>query len=193
MQKKIYSKLFGVVLTVLMLMQLTTPCFAILSGDTGEEVPGQGMVVFDENGFLIHSYLDMGEGWVAALERAESGKQTRIKLLSDWTPNKEDGFYYEDDDDDEYGTNNGCLYLEDEDVDIAIDLNGHSIDRKLTSATDDGHVFWVYGSTLTIYDSSEAQTGKITGAYSDEEGGAFYIRDEDSKVYIKGGTICGKR
>ena len=193
MQKKNYSKLFGVVLTVLMLMQLTTPCFAILSGDTGEEVPGQGMVVFDENGFLINSYVDMGEGWVAALERAESGKQTRNKLLSDWTPNTEDGFYYEDDDDDEYGTNNGCLYLEDEDVDIAIDLNGHSIDRKLTSATDDGHVFWVYGSTLTIYDSSEAQTGKITGAYSDEEGGAFYIRDEDSKVYIKGGTICGNK
>ena len=102
MQKKIYSKLFGIVLAVLMLMQLMTPCFALLSGDTGEVLPGQGMMVFDENGFTINSYFDMGEGWVAALERAESGKQTRIKLLSDWTPNTEDGFYYEDDDDDEY-------------------------------------------------------------------------------------------
>ena len=79
MQKKFYSKLFGVVLTVLMLMQPMTPCFALLSGDTGEVLPGQGMMVFDENGFTINSYFDMGSSISKmSVEYAGMGPLSRV-------------------------------------------------------------------------------------------------------------------
>lgn len=55
-----------------------------------------------------------------------------------------------------------------EDTTTILDLNGHTIDRNLTEATDGGTVLNVWGE-LTLCDSSTtvvANQGKITGGYS---------------------------
>ena len=57
-------------------------------------------------------------------------------------------------------------------VEVALDLNGHTIDRRLTSAVASGNVITVNG-TLTITDTSNVQTGTITGANNTDSGGAI--------------------
>lgn len=49
-----------------------------------------------------------------------------------------------------------------ENTTATIDLNGYKLDRALTKATSKGSVISVDGE-LTINDSSETKTGKITG------------------------------
>lgn len=77
-------------------------------------------------------------------------------------------------------------------VNAVIDLNGHTINRKNKSAstvTDDGHVFRAEDySTLTIKDSSYAQTGTVTGGYSTKGGGILI--QKNAVCNLEGGTIC---
>lgn len=80
------------------------------------------------------------------------------------------------------------------DKSVTIDLNGFTLDRNLTSVTDNGHVIEVFdGATLTIDDSSASEgnsgTGVITGGYS-KRGGGFYV-NSGATLNIKGGTITG--
>ena len=85
----------------------------------------------------------------------------------------------------------GYIYVP-EGVTATIDLNGHTIDRGLTSAVANGYVIWVAGS-LTVTDSGTG--GKIKGGmdssadhvscvkvYSDNGGAAFILQ---------GGTLIG--
>lgn len=73
---------------------------------------------------------------------------------------------------------------------VTIDLNGHKLDRQLTSSDSDGHVIEVTdGSDLTIKDS--IGTGIITGGYA-KNGGGINI-DSESICTITGGTITGNR
>ncbi len=76
---------------------------------------------------------------------------------------------------------------------FTIDLAGHTINRNLSSENEnnDGHVFDVNKGTVTIKDSSESKTGKITGG-SDENGGAIVIGGEGT-LNIEGVTISGNR
>ena len=75
---------------------------------------------------------------------------------------------------------------------FTIDLNGHTLNRNLSSRSSYGSVIGMYmenGQTLTIKDSSQAKTGKITGGFSGE-GGGIYVA---SRTHLKfeGGTIAG--
>ncbi|MBQ9390577.1 MAG: Cna B-type domain-containing protein, partial [Lachnospiraceae bacterium] len=92
-----------------------------------------------------------------------------------------------------YCAKSGDKYLEIKDnKDITIDLNGHTLDRKCSSASDEGHVFVIRGgSKLTITDSSNNNAGRITGGFSDK-GGAFYV-ENGATLSITGGTISGNR
>ena len=86
-----------------------------------------------------------------------------------------------------------------------IDLNGHTIDRNLSSAEEDGHVFFVTGDPtdpeyqagtvtrfeLLIQDSSPNKTGKITGGYA-VNGGGFYC-EYPARLNLQGITISGNR
>ena len=85
----------------------------------------------------------------------------------------------------------------------SIDLRGHTIDRNLSSAESDGHVFFVSGDPtdpdisgnspnkyqLVITDSSADKTGKITGGYA-ENGGGIYC-EYPAKISLMGVTITG--
>lgn len=78
-------------------------------------------------------------------------------------------------------------------VNAVIELNGHTINRKNTSAsvvTDDGHAFRVEDNgTLTIKDSSNAQTGTVTGGYSTKGGGILIHKN--AVCTLEGGTLSG--
>ena len=71
-----------------------------------------------------------------------------------------------------------------------VDLNGHTLDRRLNDDDDDGHVFELTGnSTLTIRDT--AGSGRVTGGFA-EHGGAINIH-EGSTCNVEGGTFMGNR
>ena len=69
---------------------------------------------------------------------------------------------------------------------VTLDLNGHTLDRGLSSSTNYGHVLKVIsGSTLTINDASGDNSGIIKGAYTGVGGGISNY----GTIIINGGTI----
>ena len=73
-------------------------------------------------------------------------------------------------------------------VSVTIDLNGHTLNRGLTSSASYGHVLKIIkGSKLTINDSSGDNSGRITGAYA-YDGGAI---NNAGTLIVNGGTISG--
>ena len=77
---------------------------------------------------------------------------------------------------------------------VTIDLNGHTIDRGLTEATEavsDGRIFTVSG-TLTIKDTSASENGKITGGFSSTNGGAILV-NEGGVLNLEKGEISGNK
>ena len=130
-------------------------------------------------------YTDHATGWSAALELADDGIETTVKLFADWIADREKGFVCPDG-----GSRGGALYV-DEDG-ITLDLNGYTIDRNANKEASSyaSSVFFVDYSDFTIDDTSEAKSGKITGGYS-KLGGAFYILR--STLTINGGNICGNK
>lgn len=77
---------------------------------------------------------------------------------------------------------------------VILDLNGHIINRNLTHAVGDGRVFNIDNhASLTIRDSSVGQTGKITGAWNeDDNGGCIYV-SSGSTLNLEGGSIEGNK
>ena len=70
-----------------------------------------------------------------------------------------------------------------------IDLNGHTIDRNLSSADPDGHVFRISGGELAIVNDSTDAEGTITGGFAENGGGIYF--ESPSKFIIRGITITG--
>jgi hypothetical protein len=68
---------------------------------------------------------------------------------------------------------------------VTLDLNGHTINRNLTAAANNGYVIGVDG-TLTINDSSDSNTGSITGGNSTNKCGGVYV---SGTFTMNGGTI----
>ena len=72
---------------------------------------------------------------------------------------------------------------------ITIDLNGHTINRNLTAAISGGNVIKNSGN-LTITDTSDANTGKITGGWTTSSGGGIY---SNGTLTLESGTISGNK
>lgn len=161
--KKLWSLLLALVFT----------CGLILPAVTNH-VYASGGVAMTVNGT---EYSSHGEGWAQAVRLANGGEKTNIILYADW--NAENGnFSYSN------GTDKGYLYLNDSDVDLSINLNGHVINRGLTNAVSDGQVFKISGGKLTITDS--VGTGRITGGNNTGNGGAFCVENRATLVLEKG-------
>ena len=135
-------------------------------------------------------FYDRTKGWVYVIEQSEI-TDVKLTLHSDWVA-RNSNFSYRN------GTYYGALYISDDcEHNITIDLNGYTIDRGLTHWSTTGYVFYINtNGSLTIMDSSEEQTGTITGAYCGNNadnlpfsGGAFYV--DYGTLYIKGGNITG--
>ena len=69
---------------------------------------------------------------------------------------------------------------------VTLDLNGHTIDRGQTEPVGNTSVINIEG-TLTLNDSSNPSTGKITGGYSNQGGGA----NVGGTFTMNGGAISG--
>ena len=85
-------------------------------------------------------------------------------------------------------TGDQYIYVK-EDKTITLNLNGHSLNRKLTSAPDgeNGVVILNHGN-LTIKDDSRFENGKITGGKNDGMGGAI---NNYGMLTIESGMISG--
>ena len=129
-------------------------------------------------------YDDFSKGWAKAVE-ASKKSPTTITLFKDWNAG---GAFSGD------STNKGRLYIDDNDINLTIDLNGRTINRGLTNVTNDGQVFRINDGRLTIKDSRGG--GKITGGNNNGNGGAFYIDStagDESYLTIEGGSITGNK
>ena len=147
------------------------------------------------------NFGSLRRGWEYAIEQAEN-TDVIVTLHSDWKSAAGNYSYNEE------STHGGGLYIPRScKNNITIDLNGYTIDRNLESKNvyllHKGYVFYVdCAGSLTITDSSEAQTGTITGgknawlwgpleARLNGCGGAFHV--EYGTLYIKGGNITGNK
>lgn len=81
-----------------------------------------------------------------------------------------------------YTSDAGCLEVPSSKK-VTLDLNGHTIDRKLTTATANGCVIKNSGD-LTI--KNTAGTGIIKGGYAQDAGGGIY---NEGTLALQGGTI----
>ena len=143
------------------------------------------------------NFGSLQRGWEYAVEQAKNN-DVIVTLYANWL--SANGKYSYNDE----STYDGTLHVPRScKNNITIDLNGYSIDRNLefrnVTYLHNGCVFSVdCEGSLTITDSSEAQTGTITGGknewlYSPVQlnacGGAFNV--EYGTLYIKGGNITG--
>lgn len=72
---------------------------------------------------------------------------------------------------------------------LTLDLAGHTLDRSLKAAKNDGYVLGVSGS-LTLVDSVGG--GKITGGWTTQYGGGIYV-DYGASLTVAGGEISGNQ
>jgi hypothetical protein len=96
----------------------------------------------------------------------------------------------------------GASYLEvPAGVSVTLDLNGHTIDRNMTESQVGGYVIKLDGksnshASLTIRDSSNPSTGKITGGFDGTDSGgsaAGGINVQYGDLTLEGGGITGNQ
>ena len=192
-----FKKFFCKALVVLAIMITLTTLLSV-SALAVEENTVMTVYTKDLDEEIYKEFDNFEDGWVFLMENyATYFDDFDVKLYADWVA--PDGkFYYTNAEGNEVGTDNGRLavgfllfneggkYNHNQ---INIDLNGHKIDRNLKEPTENGQVFYIKNGTIRIFDFSEAQTGMITGANNDGDGGAFYVYD--GSLYIEGGEITG--
>ena len=130
-------------------------------------------------------YTSFSEAWAAFHEGSQSKTLT---LLRDVT-----GTAYADAAD----PSTGCLTYQGSGGTATLDLNGCSIDRGLTQATDNGEVLRVTGiGQMVVTDTSAAANGTITGGWTTGDGGGIHVALSEDRVpslMIRGGAITGNR
>ena len=159
------------------------------------------------NPVVIGSYDNFEYGWNAAMKLAGDEDEMKdngyerivVDLLTDWEAN-DDG-QFSDDWINGKGFDNDTIYVP-ADTKVTLNLNGHTIDRRLTKDEDDGEVMFINDDADVIINN-----GTITGGYSNSEGGGLYIEgganvtlndvhiignkvhnDEGAGVYMYGGS-----
>jgi hypothetical protein len=201
MFKKFFSKTLVVVLAI-MITLTTLPSVPALAVEESTVMTVYTKWLDEE---IYKEFDNFEDGWIFLMEKYDTYfNDFDVKLYADWVA--PDGkFYYTNDKGNEVGTDKGRLaignswYNEGGSYNpnkINIDLNGHKIDRNLKAPTENGQVFFIENGTVRIFDSSEAQTGMITGANNTGNGGAFLVDNgalniNKSALFLEGGTISG--
>lgn len=140
-----------------------------------------------DTGVSAQSNAELAAAWNNAVQESidGNGKQVTFTLTEDWTAAADSNYSTS------FGAGTGfyagTIYVR-QGANIVLDLNGHTIDRALSSTVSEGYVIHVAG-TLEIVDTSAGGSGKITGGYDDDYGGGIYI--DHGALTITGGTISG--
>ena len=119
-------------------------------------------------------YSSGGKVQFGTFEEARAASATEITLLKDITPTTAPTVSWP------------VVF----DWTCTLDLNGHAINRELSSETDDGQVVVISSNgNLTIKDSSANADGigKITGGYSSYNG--MNYSDGGGGIYVEGGSL----
>lgn len=79
-------------------------------------------------------------------------------------------------------------------VHLHLDLNGYTLSRGLSSSSSSsGSVIYMErDSQLWIYDTSDAQTGVITGGYQSNSGGGIHA-ERGNRIYLYSGSISDNK
>lgn len=110
------------------------------------------------------------DSFAGALAALTTGEEHTLTLLADVTDTTATEYVFDD-------------------VNVTLDLNGHVLDGLAYGGSGATHYFKATnGAVLTINDSSEAKTGKITSWYAGNSAlNVIYV--ENAKVVLNGGTI----
>ena len=73
---------------------------------------------------------------------------------------------------------------------VTLDLNGHTLNRNLTSGVSGGNVITVEGN-LTVKDSSNPSTGKITGGKNSGQYGGGVLVNSGAVFTLESGSVTG--
>lgn len=138
---------------------------------------GSGTAVFLSDAEVAYkSNSELGKT-LGEFADAYGGKVTELTLLKDITPTPASGFSWP------------VVF----DWTCTLDLNGHAINRELSSETDDGQVVVIRSNgNLTIKDSSAnadgtGGIGKITGGYDSGNGQTY--GNGGGGIYVEGGSL----
>ena len=137
-----------------------------------------GIAVFLSDAEVAYKTSSSAQGnTLGSFAKAYGDSGTEITLLKDITPTTASGFSWP------------IVF----DWTCTLDLNGYTINRELSSETDDGQVVVISSNgNLTIKDSSAnadgtGRIGKITGGYSSYNG--MNYSDGGGGIYVEGGSL----
>lgn len=186
----------------------TEPTEFFTSDNKDYDVVNEGFLE-DESMEAVIMGKNNQDNWAYAVQtsKANGGRAQTFTMSGDWTADAVNngnttefnngksltGYCY------------GALYVP-YGVSVILDLNGYTLNRNLKNPQANGEVIYVRG-TLTIRDSSEKQTGKITGANTNDsssnmwESGVGYLYGQSYgavSVYLgtlnmEGGAITGNK
>ena len=158
------KKIFAILMTICLLAgALSITAFAAKSTSVIKVQIGSETKEFD----------DFEDGWNYAMKQANDGKEVYATLLKDWIA--DDG-EFTDDFFNGAGFDWDAIYFAD-DVNITLDLGGHTINRGLTLSEQNGEVMFINdGANVTI------KNGTIKGGYSDNGAGGIHIEGANVKL-----------
>ncbi len=137
--------------------------------------------------YFVDTNQNLIDKWNAAVEESvfNGGKQVTFTLTENWYALPDSA--YTTSFGSGIGFSNGQLAVTGG-ANIVLDLNGHTLDRSLTSQIASGAVLYVDAATLHIKDSSPEAVGTITGGRNVGSGGAICVIG-GSRVILDGGNI----
>ena len=181
------------IITILMVICLAA-CALCVSAFAADD-PAEGTVMRvgaqKKDGAIVKiaggAFDNFEEGWEAAVDYAEDHDYMEtngynrivVDFFADWNAN-EDGEFGSGGDGFEYS----AIHIT-KDIRITLNLNGHTIDRKLKEAEADGEVIYIDENADVIINS-----GTIKGGYSDNGAGGLHIKS-DAKVTLNNVNIVG--
>ena len=186
------KKLFALIIALCLMA--STLCITAFATDapTNGEVLRVSAEKKDGTLVVIKDYMILEEGWNAAMELADDHDEMKkndynrivVDLYADWYAV---GGEFTDDVFNGSGFNWDTIYFQD-DVRMTLNMNGHTIDRGLTSYQYNGEVMYIdEGADIIIND------GTITGGFSCNGAGGIHINDEANvtlnNVHVVGNIV----
>jgi hypothetical protein len=185
------KKLLAIVLTICMLASVL--CISAFAAPIfGEVVIGVDALLKDGTTEKLEGFADFGEGWDYAIDLAQNEIEMEekgyerivVELLADW--NAELGSFTNSFWGGGDGFDGGAIFFKN-DIKITLNMNGHTINRRITDDIGAGEVMFICENADVVINN-----GTITGGFRSGEGGGILIYD-DANVTLNNVHIVGNR